>query len=142
MQRPSSINLTAGLMVLLVAIGLYSALTFPIVMPPSMSQTATPINLSTLAAIVHGIAICFSLIALIFVLFYWLGHEWARWAVMIYSVWTILHLFKFSKNWQTSHLVAELMIADALLGIFLLWHLNTVPIKAWFKGPKTEELAA
>jgi hypothetical protein len=142
MQRPSSINLTAGLMVLFVAFGLYTTFTTPIVMPPTMPQTATPISPSMFAGMAHGMAVFFSLIALVFVLFYWLGHEWARWAVMICSVWNLLWIFTIATAFHRSHLNGAVTVAKDLLSIFLLWHLNTAPIKAWFKGPKAGELAA
>jgi len=129
-------------MVLFVAFGLYAAFTMPIVMPPTMNQSATPISPSMFAGIAHGMAAFFSLVALVFVLFYWLGHEWARWAVMIYSVWTLLMMFTIVKTFQMSHLNGSVMVAKDLLSIFLLWHLNTAPIKAWFKGPKAGDLAA
>jgi hypothetical protein len=142
MQRPSSINLTAGLMVLFVVFGVYTIFTTPIVMPSTMPQTATPISPSAFAAMAHGTAALFSLIALVFVLFYWLGHEWARWAVMIYSVWTLLWIFAIVKTFQLSHLNGAVTLAKDLVSIYLLWNLNTAPVKAWFKGPKTGELAA
>jgi len=129
-------------MVLFVAFGLYTAFTMPIVMPPTMPQTATPISPSMIAGMAHGMAAFFSLIALVFVLFYWLGHEWARWAVMIYSVWTLLWMFTIVKTFHLSHLNGSVALAKDLFSIFLLWNLNIAPVKAWFKGPKTGELAA
>lgn len=126
-------------MVLFVAFGLYSTFTTPIVMPSTMPQTATPISPSAFAAMAHGMAAFFSLLALVFVLFYWLGHEWARWAVMIYSVWTLIWIFGIMTAFHRSGLNGLVSIAKDVLSIFLLWHLNTAPIRAWFKGPKTSE---
>jgi hypothetical protein len=137
MQRPSSINLTSGLMVLFIILGVYAAFRTPIVMPPNMNQTATPISPATLSMFVHVMALIGAVIAAVFVLFYWLGHEWARWAAMIYSGWIILMMFSFMKTWQLSHFNGTLMLSRVVVGIFLLWHLNTAPIKAWFKMPKT-----
>jgi hypothetical protein len=129
-------------MVLFIAFGLYTAFTMPIVMPSTMNQPATPINPSTFAAIAHGMAVFFSLLAAVFVLFYWLGQEWARWAVMIYSVWTLLWMFAIVATFRRSHLNGMVTLAKDIFSIFLLWHLNTAPIRAWFKAPKSGADAA
>jgi len=136
MQKPSSIDLTAGLMALFIVLGLVG--TFTMAMPPMPSNMAANpmVTPSLMASIAHGSAILGALIAAICVFFYWKGHEWARWVVMIDAVLVLLSLIMISKTMAASHFNAGIELAKAVLAIYLLWNLNTAPVKAWFKSPK------
>ena len=91
---------------------------------------------------IHAVSIGGAIISAICVFFYWKGHEWARWLVMIDAVLILLLLFGVAKTWQLSHFNGSVQIGRALLAIYLLWYLNTAPVRSWFKGPKSGELAA
>lgn len=132
MQKPSSIDLTAGLMALFIVLDLINS--FTMTAPPM--PTSPMITPSMAASIAHGGAIFGTIIAVACVFFYWKGHEWARWLVMIDSVLVLLGLIGISKAMAASHLGGILELAKAILAIYLLWNLNTALVKAWFKSPK------
>jgi hypothetical protein len=142
MQKPSSIDLTTGLMALFIALGLVS--TFNMALPPMPANVAANpmVTPQLIASMTHGMAIFGALIAAICVFFYWKGHEWARWLVMIDCVLVLLGLFGLHKNFATSHFSGFLSLAKIILAIYLLWNLNTAPVKAWFKMPKSGEPVA
>jgi hypothetical protein len=136
MQKPSSIDLTTGLMAIIILIELVHAFTMAVpAIPPNMppNPMLTP---SLMASIAHGGAILGAIIAAICVFFYWKGQEWARWLVMIDSVLVLLGLIMISRTMAVSHMSGTLQIAKAILAVYLLWNLNTAPVKAWFKSPK------
>jgi hypothetical protein len=142
MQKPSSIDLTAGLMAIFIVLGIVSAFMMgPVPLPPNVASNPM-FNSGMLTSMAHGLAICGALIAAICVFFYWKGHEWARWIVMIDAVFVLLGLFTIHKTFSNSHLSGFVVLAKSILAIYLLWNLNTAPVKAWFKGPKAGELAA
>jgi len=141
MNKPSSIDLTAGLMAVFLVLGIVSTyLMGPVPLPPNLASNPM-MNAGTLTTITHFMAIFFSLIAAICVFFYWKGHEWARWIVMIDAVFVLLALFGIAKTFNASHMNGFIALCKALLAIYLLWYLNTAPVKAWFKGPKFGDAA-
>jgi len=95
-----------------------------------------------IASIGRGTAIFGALIAAICVFFYWKGHEWARWIVMIDAVLVLLLLIGIVRTWNASHLGGAISLAKGILAVYLLWNLNTAPVKAWFKMPQTGVEAA
>jgi len=123
MQKPTGITITTALMCLFLIIGI--VITFARPLPIPANSAASP---SMIATLVHVGVIVYTLIAAICIWFYWSGKEWARWVVMIDC------LLVFGKAWGTSHLNAEITIGQVLLAIFLLYYLNTAPIRAWFSG--------
>jgi hypothetical protein len=142
MQKPSSINLTAGIMALFIVLGLISTFTMALPpMPPNMAANPM-VTSSMIATFAHVFAILGAIIAAVCVFFYWKGHEWARWVVMIDAVLVLLGLLAIHKTFTTSHLGGFLTIAKAILAVYLLWNLNTAPIRAWFRMPKTGAEAA
>ena len=98
-----------------------------------MPATPNPaVSSSTIAAFAHiGFAV-YAVIALVCIWFYYSGKEWARWVVMIVSVLELLSLISIAKTFAASHAVGANAIAQALLAAFLLYYLNTAPIRAWF----------
>jgi hypothetical protein len=133
MQKPTGVTVTAGIMALSIIAGLAFAFTRPL--PPMPAMPNSPISASGYGGIVHGVVIVFSLIAAVFVWFYWNGHNWARWLVMIDSVYQIYKLIHISTAWSTSHVAGGLLVVDAALAAFLLWYLNTREIRNWFSPP-------
>ncbi len=66
----------------------------------------------------------------VFLWFYWKGRNWARIAVLLTSVLTIYNL----RYWHQSDASSRLMIAsEAVLGMFLLYWLNTAAVREYFK---------
>jgi len=137
MHKPSSINLTAGLMALFIVLNLVSSYTMAIPPMPANMAANPMVTPGLMASMAHGMAIFGAIIAAICVFFYWKGHEWARWVVMIDAVIVLLSLIGIHKTFTTSYLGGYVAIAKAVLAIYLLWNLNTAPIKAWFRMPKT-----
>jgi len=133
MQKPSSIDLTAGIMAIFIVLGIVATFTMAI---PAMPDNPM-VSPSMVATATHIIGICVSVIAAVCVFFYWKGHEWARWVVMIDAVLVLLGLYNVGKTWPMSHLAGGIKIGQAILAVYLLWYLNTAPVKAWFKMPKS-----
>jgi hypothetical protein len=127
MQKPTGITISTVLMCLFLVIGLVMTFTRPLPVMPSSAMSP-----SAMAGMVHIFAAVFTIIAAVCVWFYWSGQEWARWIVMADCVFTFFGLTHISKSWATSHLGAIVTICQVLLAIFLLYYLNTAPVRAWF----------
>ncbi len=76
----------------------------------------------------------------VFIWFYWMGRNWARIAVLIFSVFQIFGL----RMWNTASPSASytttrvhlLLIAKFLLSVALLYWFNTRPVVEFFKRKK------
>jgi hypothetical protein len=72
-----------------------------------------------------------------FIWFYWLGKNWARNSVMVYSALCILNLRIWGRVSVSQGFLAtpaHLLIASrAVLGLFLLYWLNTPSVRQFFK---------
>jgi hypothetical protein len=66
----------------------------------------------------------------VFVWFYWKGRNWARIAVLLTSVLGVYNLRYFSPG---NPVRTVMVVSEALLSIFLLWWLNTRPVRAYFR---------
>jgi hypothetical protein len=130
MQKPTGITITAGLMALILVVGL--AITFTAAVPPMPQMPNFSISASTFIMAIRVVAIVFTIIAAVFVWFYWNGQNWARWLVMIDCVFCLFPLIHLARNWQISPLGSSLTVFKAVLAIFLLWYLNTREIRNWY----------
>ncbi len=65
--------------------------------------------------------------------YYWQGNNWARYLVISSSVLSFVNLFSIGKH---SVGQSSLLIAEAVLGLYLLWWLNTQPAKTYFGRSK------
>lgn len=65
--------------------------------------------------------------------YYWQGNNWARILVMLSSILSLINLFTFRKY---SLEKASILVAEAVLGLFLLWWLNTETVKTYFGKSK------
>jgi hypothetical protein len=65
--------------------------------------------------------------------FYWTGHNWARMLVLIYSLLCVIPVRLVHHHWVLVRF-SWIAAGQALLAIYLLWYLNTRPIRAWFAG--------
>jgi hypothetical protein len=138
MKKPTGITISTLLMCLFLIIGVITTFTRTVPVP----ATGGPVSTAGMAGIIHGFAIVFTIFAAVCVYFYWTGKDWARWLVMIDCVLNFFSLTHLVKTWNFSHLSALVSIGQVILSIFLLWYLNTTPIRAWFAGPKESPLTA
>jgi hypothetical protein len=81
-------------------------------------------------------AVIGALIAAVFIVFYSKGENWARWVIMVASVFYLIGGFVAIKMLSISPPKAYLSFAEALFAIYLLYYLNTAPVKAWFERKK------
>jgi hypothetical protein len=65
--------------------------------------------------------------------FYWTAHNWARMLVLIYSFLCVIPVRMVHHQWVLVRF-SWIAACQALLAIYLLWYLNTRPIRAWFAG--------
>jgi hypothetical protein len=63
--------------------------------------------------------------------FYWCGKNWARILVILSSLVSLLNIMKIKEN---NSVQAAIIVAEAVLGLYLLWWLNTSEVKRYFKG--------
>jgi len=69
--------------------------------------------------------------------YYWQGRNWARILVMLTSVVAVLDLATIRRPYRSAVLYDSLIVAEAILGIFLLYWLNTNVVRVWFNtSPK------
>jgi len=78
---------------------------------------------------------CLILLGYVFIWFYWKGRNWARIAVLLTSVFTVLNLLSLNRG---NFVNKVMIISEAFLGIFLLWWLNTGTVRRFFtQSPPT-----
>jgi hypothetical protein len=65
--------------------------------------------------------------------FYWTAHNWARRLVLIYCFLCVIPVRLVHHQWVLVRF-SWVAVGQALLAIYLLWYLNTRPIRAWFAG--------
>jgi hypothetical protein len=63
--------------------------------------------------------------------FYWTAHNWARMLVLIYSFLCVIPVRLVHHQWVLVRF-SWIAAGQALLAIYLLWYLNTRPIRDWF----------
>jgi hypothetical protein len=113
--------------------------------PTGVTVSALLMMLSLVAGLiqsyVHGdtsIIFCAVIIALsVVIYFYWTAHNWARMLVLIYSFLCVIPVRLVHHHWVMVRF-SVITAGQALLAIYLLWYLNTRPIRAWFaRSPDT-----
>ena len=112
MSKPTGVKVSALLMMLSLAAGL-------------------------VISYVHGetsVIFCAVIIAVsVITYFYWTAHNWARRLVLIYSFLCVIPVRLVHHQWVLIRF-SWVAVGQALLAIYLLWYLNTRPIRAWFAG--------
>ena len=79
--------------------------------------------------LIYGVV---AFLSFIFTWFFWRGHNWARWLVLITSAVAVLNLGFL----PFSNLVQQVFILlEAVLGGWLLYWLNTAEVRRFFKPP-------
>jgi hypothetical protein len=71
------------------------------------------------------------LVSYVVLWFFWQGRNWARWLVLITSVIGLLNLPFLAEMRLVQQVV---VVAEAILGAFLLYWLNTASVKAFFRS--------
>ena len=75
-----------------------------------------------------------------FVLWFYLqGRNWARWLVMIECLqcfWNIKYLFH--PNPLSPRIEPVMIASEAILAAYLIWYLNTPPVRMWFISGRAE----
>jgi hypothetical protein len=118
-MRPSGITLTA------VAMSSTNALGWLMIDPHAEQANVRFITYSTAI-----------LVGYVFVWFYWQGHNWARIAVILCSALAVVNLLDWNSTkpgtivWWRHAMIAS----EAALGLFLLYWLNTAPVRRWFRN--------
>jgi hypothetical protein len=69
----------------------------------------------------------------VIIYFYWTAHNWARMLVLIYSLLCVIPVRLIHHQWVLVRF-SWITAGQTLLAIYLLWYLNTRPIRAWFAG--------
>lgn len=114
-MRPQAVTATTWLMAILNALGL------AFMADPAPGPFELAVRFVNLAVFVTA--------GYVVLWFYWRGHNWARWLVMItcpLCFWNLTGL-------PHVNVVAQFMIiAEALVAVFLLWWLNTVTARGFF----------
>jgi len=94
------------------------------------------VNLNRLHRTVVVLVILLFLVSYVFLWFYWKGRNWARLLVLFVSAVAILNLGFLFRPFGNVVLYDLSLIANGLLGIFLLYWLNRRDVKEWFKSEK------
>jgi hypothetical protein len=127
MHRPFGIHLAALLMACALVLDLIVALTIN----PSEATVIRSVMTYTPARLFVG-SIIRTLIAAAFVVAFWNGVNWARWAVIIYSIYTMLSVLGIASAWQWSPSLAALSVYKVALAVFLLVYLSLRSTRDWF----------
>jgi hypothetical protein len=67
--------------------------------------------------------------------FYWCGNNWARILVILTSLVSLLNIWKIKEH---NSVQVAIIAAEAVLGLYLQWWLNTSEVKGYFKGLKKD----
>ncbi len=116
MERPEGLSVTAVLMCVCNAMGWFT-------IEWDKPRAGTKFVLFT----------TFILAGYVFVWFYWNGQNWARIAVLLTSLLTILNL-RFVNRGNAVNRV--MILSEAILGIFLLYWLNTAHVREFFRSQR------
>jgi hypothetical protein len=68
--------------------------------------------------------------------FFWKGRNWARFCVLGVSVLSVINLYALIYPHGTAVVYDSIVIAWAILGLFLLYWLNLTEVREWFQGQK------
>ena len=84
---------------------------------------------------------CAIIVALSYVFLrnYWTGRNWARVLVMLTSVIALLNLLGLLEMQLTVRII---VVAEALLGVYLLYWLTRAPIVSYFKNGPAENVSS
>ncbi len=127
MNRPKGLALTAILM----------ALCNPMILA-TIKPGRPPYSLRLF--LFYTVVIC---IEYLFIWFYWQGRNWARIAVLLYSILSIFNLVGWNRVYLSplvratpAHIV---MVSNAVLSVALLYWLNTYPVLKFFERGKKQK---
>lgn len=121
MQRPKGITVTTILMSVLNMVGVFAV---------DWHKSKIP---------VLGMTVCLiaTVVGFWVLRFYWLGRNWARWLVLLASVESLWCLRFVEHPTRSANALTEpVIVSEAILSLYLLYYLNTAPVRAWFSGAR------
>jgi hypothetical protein len=128
MPKPNGFSLTVIVLWVFLALSVIMQIAAP--MPPAGQAGA-------FMAMAKGIAVIATLVSAaigaVIILFYSKGENWARWVIMVFSVLYILGFFITLMHWSLYPAKTVFSAVQAVFGGYLLWFLNTPPVKGWFE---------
>jgi len=68
--------------------------------------------------------------------FFWKGRNWARICVLVVSVLSVINLLALIRPHGIVIVYDSIVIAWAIVGLFLLYWLNLPDVREWFKSKK------
>jgi hypothetical protein len=81
---------------------------------------------------IHALSIGLMFLEALVVWFFWRGRYWARQFVFAMSGVSVVNLLSLGQMSSRSPAYGYWIMANALLGAFLLWYLGTRAVRAWF----------
>lgn len=134
MPKPNGISLTVTVLWVLLVLSVVVAVASPGRMPATLQGGAMVAMAKTIALV--G-ALISAAIGAVVIVFYSKGENWARWVVMVMSVLYIIGMLLNLRMWALIPTKVVFSALQALFGAYLLWFLNTPPIKDWFEKKQT-----
>jgi hypothetical protein len=86
---------------------------------------------TTLAADIFIVAVSY-----IVLWFFWSGRNWARLWVLVVSVLSVINLLSLIHPHGIVTVYDSIVIAWAILGLYLIYRLNLADVREWFKHQK------
>ena len=130
MPKPNGFPLTVTVLwVLLVASLLLNI--FAPAPPPSTLASGAILAMAKTIAIVGGLI--GAAIGAVIIVFYSKGENWARWVIMVVSALYIVGFLITLIHWSLFPAKTVLSAVQAVFAAYLLWFLNTPPVKGWFE---------
>jgi hypothetical protein len=123
MRRPIGIDATSALMFLSAIVRLVQIIVWPT--SGWMGGGSPPTG-------IHALSIGLMFLEALVVWFFWRGRYWAQQFVFAMSCVSIVNLLSLGQMWSRSNAHGYWIVANALLGAFLLWYLGTRAAMAWF----------
>jgi hypothetical protein len=134
MPKPNGFALTVTALWVLLVLSVVVAVAVPNPAAAAM-QTGAFLAMAKTIAVVG--ALVSAAIGAVIIVFYSKGENWARWVVMILSVLYIVGLLLNLRLWALIPGKVVFSAVQAVFGLYLLWFLNTPPVKDWFEKKPT-----
>lgn len=134
MSKPAGFQLTVLVLWVFVVAGVLVAAFAPVPVPATPG--APPMAAEIASKIQLPAALFGAVIASIFVFCYSKGMSWARWVIMIASLFYLVGGLVGLMSLHKSPAHAVLGLVEALFAVYLLYYLNTPPVRAWFNESK------
>jgi len=128
MPKPNGFSLTVIVLWVLLALSVVVAVAMP-----ASAATQSGALLAMAKTIVIVSSLIGAAVGAVIILFYSKGENWARWVIMVMSVLYIIGLLLNLHYWALIPGKVVFSAVQAVFGGYLLWYLNTPPVKGWFE---------